>query len=197
MTLWRIAAVAAGIVALAAFGWAALLIFQATGGPPITVTGEPVPAAAPTAHINATIFFGASSGRGLVASRVEVPLEPNVAAQGEAILQAALSDPPAGVLRVVPLGTRLRGFYVDSRGDAFVDLTSEVRAAHPGGSFGEALTVAALVNAVTTNLRAVRRVQLLVEGEEVETLAGHLDVSQPVVPDSSLVVTEGGRALLR
>ena len=76
-------------------------------------------------------------------------------------------------MRVVPVGTRLRAFFVDSRGDAFLDLTSEVRSAHPGGSFGEALTVAALVNAVTTNLRAVRRVQLLVEGEEVETLAGH------------------------
>ena len=90
--------------------------------------------------------------------------------------------------RVVPAGTRLRAFFVDSRGDAFLDLTSDVQSAHPGGSFGEALTVAALVNAVTTNLRAVRRVQLLVEGEEVETLAGHFDVSQPLGPDASLVV---------
>jgi hypothetical protein len=31
-------------------------------------------------------------------------------------------------------------------------------------------------------------VQLLVEGEEVETLAGHLDVSQPLGPDTSLVI---------
>ena len=186
--MWRIAAAAAGIVALAAFGWAALLIFQATGAPAVTVVGEPLPAAAPTAHINATVFFGASNGRGLVAARVEVPLQPHVAAQGEAILQAALGDPPAGVMRVVPVGTRLRAFYVDTRGDAFLDLSTEVRSAHPGGSFGEALTVASLVNAVTTNLRAVRRVQLLVEGEEVETLAGHIDVSQPLGPDPSLVV---------
>ena len=193
MTLWRIAAVAAGVVALAAFGWAALLIFQATGPPAATVTGEPAPAAASTAHINATVFFGASNGRGLAATRVEVPLETHVAAQGEAILQAALGDPPSGAMRVVPVGTRLRGFYVDSRGDAFVDLTSEVRSAHPGGSFGEALTVAALVNAVTTNLRGVRRVQLLVEGEEIETLAGHLDVSQPLGPDTALVIRTNTR----
>jgi hypothetical protein len=187
MTLWRIAAVAASVVAFAAFGWAAFLIFESAGPTAVTITGEPAPAAASTAHINATVFFGASNGRGLAATRVEVPLETHVAAQGEAILQAALADPPSGTMRVVPAGTRLRAFYVDSRGDAFVDLTSEVRSAHPGGSFGEALTVAALVNAVTTNLRAVRRVQLLVEGEEVETLAGHLDVSQPLGPDTSLV----------
>jgi hypothetical protein len=197
MTAWRIAASAAGVVALAAFGWAALLIFRATAAPAVTVAGAPLPAASPTAHINATVFFGAANGRGLVAQRVEVPLESNVAAQGEAILQAALADPPAGLMRVVPSGTRLRAFYVDGRGDAFLDLTTEVQSAHPGGSFGEALTVAALVNAVTTNLRAVRRVQLLVEGEEVETLAGHLDVSQPLVPDASLVVAEGRRGFLR
>jgi hypothetical protein len=34
-------------------------------------------------------------------------------------------------------------------------------------------------------------VQLLVDGQEVETLAGHLDVSHPLGPDLSLVVTEG------
>jgi hypothetical protein len=189
MSLWRIAAVAAGVVALAAFGWAAVLIFRATGSPGIAITGAPLPAAVPTAHINATVFFGASNGAGLVATRVEVPLETAIAAQGESILQAALADPPAGVMRVVPVGTQLRAFYVDGRGDAFLDLSSEVRSAHPGGSFGEALTVAALVNTVTTNLRAVKRVQLLVEGEEVETLAGHLDISQPLLPDASLVVT--------
>jgi hypothetical protein len=191
MTAWRIAAVAAGVVALAAFAAAAFLIFQATGAPAVTVTGAPLPVPVPTAHINATVFFGAANGRGLVSARVEVPLESNVAAQGESILQAALADPPAGVMRVVPVGTRLRAFHVDSRGDAFVDLTSEVRSAHSGGSFAEALTVAALVNAVTTNLRAVKRVQLLVDGEEVETLAGHLDVSHPLLPDASLVVPPG------
>ena len=134
MTLWRIAAAAAGVVALAAFAWPAVLIFQATGGPPVVVDLASPPSAAPTAHINATIFFGAtkSGGSGLVATRVEVPLATTVAAQGEAIpFKAVLADPPAGVVRVVPAGTRLRAFYVDGRGDAFLDLSSEVRSAHP------------------------------------------------------------------
>jgi hypothetical protein len=193
MTMWRISAVAAGVVALAAFGWAAWLILQSSGATTVSLTGEPSPTAASAAHITATVFFGAENGRGLVTTRVEVPLAGNVAAQGEEILQAALGDPPRGMLRVVPAGTRLRAFYVDGRGDAYLDLTSEVRSAHPGGSFGEALTVAALVNAVTSNLRAVRRVQLLIEGEEVETLAGHLDISHPLPADLSLVVTDRRR----
>ena len=34
------------------------------------------------------------------------------------------------------------------------------------------MTVSAIVNAVTANLPAVRRVQLLVDGKEVDTIAG-------------------------
>ena len=121
---------------------------------------------------------------------MEVPLAPTIAQQAEAILRAALADPPAGMLRVVPRGTRLRAFYMDGRGEAFVDVTSDVVRLHPGGSFGEALTVAALVNAVTANLVAVRSVRLLVEGQEVDTLAGHIDVSGPLSQDMSLVVSD-------
>jgi hypothetical protein len=121
---------------------------------------------------------------------VEVPLAPTIAEQAEAILRAALADPPAGMLRVVPRGTRLRGFYMDGRGGAFVDVTSDVVRLHAGGSFGEALTVAALVNAVTANLVTARTVRLLVEGREVDTLAGHIDVSGPLSQDMSLVVSD-------
>jgi hypothetical protein len=73
------------------------------------------------------------------------------------------------------------------RGDAFVDLSSEVVSGHPGGSLTELLTVYAVVNAVTTNLPAVQRVQLLVDGKEVDTIAGHVDVRRPLARDITLV----------
>jgi hypothetical protein len=57
-------------------------------------------------------------------------------------------------------------------------------------------TVYTVVNALTTNIPAVSAVQILVDGKEVDTLAGHIDlrhplrrgtetlpVGQPVVPD--------------
>jgi len=88
---------------------------------------------------------------------------------------------------VIPAGTALRAFYVTERGEAFVDLSSQVSSAHPGGSLTELLTVYALVNAVTANLPAVQRVQILVEGKEVDTIAGHVDVRRPLQGDMSLV----------
>ena len=70
--------------------------------------------------------------------------------------------------------------FVTEKGDAYVDLSREASAAHPGGSLNELLTVYTIVNAVTANLPAVTAVQLLIDGKPVETLAGHVDLRRPL-----------------
>jgi hypothetical protein len=140
-----------------------------------------------TAHITATLYYGSSDGRALVPVRRDVPLAAGVVEQGRQILNVQLQDAPQPYLQVVPKGTKLRAFYITERGDAFVDLSREVVSAHPGGSLTELLTVYALVNAITTNLPAVQRVQLLVDGQEVDTIAGHVDVRRPIERDTTLM----------
>jgi hypothetical protein len=76
---------------------------------------------------------------------------------------------------------------VTDRGDAFVDLSANVSTAHPGGTTAELLTVYAIVNAVTANLPAVQRVQILVDGKSVDTIAGHIDVRRPLQRDDTLI----------
>jgi spore germination protein GerM len=97
------------------------------------------------------------------------------------------------LISVIPKGTSLRAFYVTDRGDAFVDLSRDITSAHPGGSLTELLTVNAIVNAVAANLPAVQRVQLLVDGKEVDTIAGHVDVRRPLSRDPTLVRGEPAR----
>lgn len=58
------------------------------------------------------------------------------------------------------------------------------------GSSEEAGAVQSLVLTVTRNLPSVTRVVLLVGGEPVETLAGHVDLSHPLLPDPSRVADE-------
>ena len=152
-----------------------------------TRPAPPEPVAETTAHITATLFYGSQDGQTLVPVRSEVPLAEGVVAQGGQILMAQLGPAPAPHISVIPKGTMLRAFYVTPQGDAFVDLSPEIASAHPGGSLTELLTVYAIVNSVTTNLPAVKRVQLLVDGREVETLAGHVDVRRPLAGDTSLV----------
>ena len=50
----------------------------------------------------------------------------------------------------------------------------------------ERLTVETLVSALTANLPAVTSVQLLVDGKELETLAGHVNLSRPMVPNDAI-----------
>jgi hypothetical protein len=41
---------------------------------------------------------------------------------------------------------------------------------------------------MSANFPQVKRVHFLIEGEEVRTLTGHLDLTYPVRPDPSLIV---------
>ena len=141
-----------------------------------------------TAHITATLFFGSPDGQSLVSVRRDVPLASSVVEQGRQILAAQLTaEPPASHVGVIPAGTTVRAFYVTDRGDAFVDLSPDIMRGHPGGSLNELLTVYAIVNAVTANLPAARRVQILVDGKEADTIAGHVDLRRPLTRNDSLV----------
>lgn len=188
MTASRLLPLLAAIVLLALLGWGVTVGLQRLVGPdraPIATPEPPPPAA--TARIEATIFHGTPDGQALVGVRREVELADDILTQGREILRHQLLPAPAPYVSVIPEGTVLRAFYVTDRGEAFVDLSSEITTAHPGGSMTELLTVYAIVNAVTANLPAVERVQLLVEGREVETIAGHVDVRRPLSRDPSLV----------
>jgi len=74
----------------------------------------------------------------------------------------------------------LRAVFLTEQGAAFVDLSGEVTSAHPGGSQSELLTVYTIVEALTANLPAITSVQILVDGREVDTLAGHVDLKSPL-----------------
>ena len=178
-----------GAVAVVVVAGVIIALSIETFVPPRRVEVKPPSPVAPptTAHITATLFYGSLDGQALVALRREVPLAEGVRAQGAQILRAQLAAAPAPLVSVIPKGSSLRAFYVTNRGEAVVDLSRDVTVNHPGGSLLESLTVYALVNAVTANLPGVQRVQLLIDGQQVETIAGHIDVSRPLERDMTLV----------
>jgi len=148
--------------------------------PPAAATDDPAAPPGEARRINATLFYVAASGQTLEPVGREVPYAPTTAGQARQIVEALLQPPPDGRTSAIPAGTSLRALYLTGRGEAFVDLSGEVVAAHPGGSLNETLTVYAIVNALTVNLPEVSAVQLLVDGHEVDTLNGHLDLRHPL-----------------
>ena len=187
MKLRRFLPAAVGVVLLGLLAWGVTTLLErltARSEDVAAVAGKPAPNETP--HIAATLFYATPEGDALMPIRREVPLAEGVVAQGRQILIAQLEPPPSPYISAIPAGTTLRALYVTDKGDAFVDL-SGISAAHPGGSLTELLTVQAIVNAVTANLPAVQRVQILVDGKEVDTIAGHVDIRRPLTRDTSLV----------
>ena len=146
--------------------------------------------------VDATLFYISDDGMWLVESeqRLERHTEPAALLsptppgtrllalylQALVILEAQLAEPPTPLLSPIPPGTRLLALYLLERGDAIVDLSEEVVFGHSGGSLEELFTVYAIVNALTTNLPAITAVQILINGREVDTLVGHVDLQRPL-----------------
>ena len=184
------AAVAVGLVLIGLLAWGVTRALERIAGvPPASEVPVAVPAAPPQGvpHITTTLFYGSADGGALVPVQREVTLAEGTVPQAREILAAQLQPAPPPYVSVIPEGTALRAFYTTDRGDAFVDLSSDVSVKHPGGSSTELLTVYAIVNAVTANLPSVQRVQILIEGREVDTLAGHVDLRRPLERDRNLV----------
>ena len=148
----------------------------------------PAPTAPAVPRIKATLYFGSEDGQHLVASEREVALGEGVVAQARSILEAQLAaEPPAPLVSTIPKDTKLRGVFVSERNEVFVDLEPSIRANHPGGSFQEILTVYTIVNALLTNLPTLQEVQILIGGQEVDTLAGHVDLRRPLRKNEGLM----------
>ena len=85
----------------------------------------------------------------------------------------------------IPRGTVLR--WVRLAGDvASVNLSAEFVSNHWGGSRAEEMTVYSIVNTLT-EFACVKRVRLLVEGKPIQSIAGHIDIDEPLVRNLSIV----------
>lgn len=172
---------AAGLVGLAVLVW---VLFW---GVPSWVSrraasapGAPAGAEAEGRKINATLFFVTPDAQFLMAVPREVPYGGTPSEQAHHIITAQLGPAPTSLHSAIPQGTTLKGVFVSDAGEAFVDLSPEAAANHPGGSMGELFTIYSLVNSLTVSLPSVLSVQILIDGREVETLAGHVDLRHPL-----------------
>jgi spore germination protein GerM len=182
------------VVALLALGGGWLLFVGLPrwyGSRPVEGAAVPPPAATGTERkITATLYFVSEDGLSLVGVQREVLFGEAVEEQARRILEAQLGRAPQPLMSAIPEATALRALFLTERGEAFVDLSGEARAKHTGGSLDEIFTIYAIVNALTVNLPAISRVQILVEGKEVDTLAGHVDLRHPLQKNLKWVKAE-------
>ena len=133
-----------------------------------------------TRRIAARLYYVAEDGMHLVTVDREIDTAKARSSRPAAFSKHSLVAAPAAYTSAIPEGTKLRAVFVSSTGEAYVDLSPEMGAKHPGGSLNEMLTVYTIVNALTSNLPAIVAVQILVDGKEIDSLAGHVDLRRPL-----------------
>ena len=105
-------------------------------------------------------------------------LEENV----QATVAALASGPQQeGNVAVLPREARVEQvFFTEATRTLYLDFNKALVDQHPGGSTAEYLTLGALVRTIAANFPQVANLQLLVEGQAMDTLAGHFDTSKPI-----------------
>jgi hypothetical protein len=181
------------LVSLTAPRWAELLRRPLPEAPEEGVAPEPLApedglsAGGPAERrIRVKLFLGHPEARALVEEEREIPFSADIAEQVRAVLESLIEGSRGGLQKVLPEGARVLDVFVRD-GVAYVNLSAEAASEHEGGTLAELVTVYGLVNSVTANFPAVRRVQIAIDGEGRSSFAGHIDISSPLGPDLSLL----------
>jgi spore germination protein GerM len=144
-------------------------------------------AAGPSRRINVRLYFEAPDRDGLLPEEREVAFSADLPRQLRTVVEELAKGSTTGLVSTLPEGTRVLEVFVQARGVAWVDLSSEATTGLPGGSRAEMLTVYSIVNTIVTNFPAVSRVRIVVNDQPVTSLGGHVDLSRPLPPDMTLV----------
>jgi hypothetical protein len=176
--------------------WAFLLVLIVFGGlflrhfltAPAPV---PPPLESPRQLRTVTLYFASANGTGLVAEGRDIADCLAEADCLKATVQALIDGPVGDLTPVFPPQALLRGISTNGS-EVQVDFDRALVDNHPGGSWGELLTVYALADTIAVNFPHLRQVRILVEGAAVETIKGHVDLRQPVNPDFRLLLSTDG-----
>lgn len=118
----------------------------------------------------------------------EIPSHEETVIDAKQTIIELIKGPLDGGISAVPEGTRLREMFISREGIAYVDFSREMRDNHVSGTAAEMATVFAIVNSLTVNFKSIERVAILIDGNERETLNGHVDLTRPLLPRLDLIV---------
>lgn len=161
---------------------------QATAPPGSGIAPEEPQVQEPEASELARLFAAGPDGL-LHAREVELPQFPTNRSRAEALVQKVVEE--AGTF---PANVRVLDVFVSGRGVAVINFTLDLLEGHSGGLHAEELTVYSLSHTLVESIPAIAEVRVLVEGQQTDTLAGHLDLRSGFgsAPDR-LVAGSGGR----
>ncbi|HZV85977.1 MAG TPA: GerMN domain-containing protein [Candidatus Binatus sp.] len=137
-------------------------------------------------RVKAKLFWASGNGDGtLLDSTVEFPLSSDPVLRSKQVLNTLLAGPVDADLRTLPPDAVLLAFYLLPNGTAIADFSEALATATPSGIQSEQLAVDSITKTLEANVPRVQRLKILIHGQEVETLAGHLDLTGTFLVNTS------------
>lgn len=137
---------------------------------PITTPGE--------ARVKAKLFWASSEDHGTLAPVVvDLPLSNDPVLRSKQVLNTLLAGPVEPDLRTLPPDVVLLAFYVLPDGTAIGDFSEALATSLPSGIQSEQLAVDSITRTLEANVPQIQRLKILIHGQEMESLAGHVDLT--------------------
>ena len=151
-----------------------------TAPPPLPTAANPSDTPPPPQEIN--LFLLDPTSLTLVPVKTERRLHrTELTKRLSQVVTALIQETPPNFRNTIPRGTLLNETYIDTQQTAYLDFSSHLSEGHIGGTTAELLTITAILKTVFDAFPDdIKQVQILIDGEEVKTLVGHLNLSQPL-----------------
>ncbi len=143
------------------------------------------PAAGPTQLV--TLYFPSYAEGVLTPETRPLSLAANDTDRIKQIVLALIEGSHEGLGAVLPPSATLRAVFLTADGTAFLDFSQDALTNFPPGIESESLAVYSIVDSLMVNVPDVKRVKFLVQGQQVHTLDGHVDLTGYFVSDPSLI----------
>ncbi len=139
---------------------------------------QPVPMNPSDPRVKAKLFWLSDADNSMLAPvTVELPLSSDPVLRSKQVLNTLLAGPVDTELRTLPPDAALLAFYILPDGTAVADFSEALATSTPSGIASEQLAVDSLTHTLEANVPQVKRLKILIHGQEVETLAGHIDLT--------------------
>jgi len=142
----------------------------------------------------AKIFWASAMAPGTLEPVVlELPLSADPVQRSKQLIIALIADAPSPEQRTLPTDVTLIEFYTLADGTGVADFSGALATATPSGILSEQMALDSIARTLAANVDSVRRLKVLIHGQEVETLAGHLDLTGffPLRPEASVPAAPG------
>ena len=148
---------------------------------------EPVVKTTWSGPVPVHLYFGSADGPYLISETRIIGNPDDPVQMARAILEALVNGPRTNLTRTIPAAAQVRAIFIATDNICVVDFDTAIRDNHPGGCRGEMLTVYSIVNSLIINIPSIKQVKLLIDGSDIDTLAGHLNMQNPI-PANMLII---------